>query len=48
MLNYNSYHFRPLKKPLPEILPVFLFSKGRELFGIRWSVPSTFSSFEKR
>jgi hypothetical protein len=32
---------------LPEIPPALPFSKGGELFGIRWKIPSTFSPFGK-
>jgi hypothetical protein len=37
----------PFGKAFPEIPPGLPFSKGGELFGIRWRIPPTFSPFGK-
>jgi hypothetical protein len=39
--------FWPFEEALPEIPPVLPFSKGGELLGIRWGIPSPFPPLEK-
>jgi hypothetical protein len=43
----KSVTFGAFEKALPEIPPVLPFSKGGELWGIRWRIPSAFSPIGK-